>query len=498
MRLCSLILQLILAGNTFANCKIRTSSNNLAAGQSDILSEVLGALPRCPQNVFQLKDVLASDGLDITPSMVANRGRHNPRFGSFSFFEVATGRSTTMGIDIQPSHLYFGHFTHTSKGVVDLDQTPARGKLMVELIAWDFTKQMYNFYELIGTSSGGVWFYRGDSRDAYADNRLLHLQPNPGRPVFGRNMRCSACHSSGGPIMKELKAPHNDWWTRERPLPFGGNRISDKVNEWLEVVVGASEFSDAVKAGIDLLNQSAAMQRFKRQLSLPEQLRPLFCTTEINLVSDIKPLGGMEGDINVPSEYFVNPILLANGGQPIFVAKADYLAATKQLNFQFPEIKRADADHAWLAPVKGFSDLATIKNLVISGVVDQEFVADVLAVDMRNPMFSKDRCDLLRQIPKAESVDWLEQFTKNLKKENSLSAVQLLENLQNPERTVDYHRSQAQVLLELVAASLPNQLTQRLIELDQKRISVFSSEISMNPLGQILEPGFRVIFPVRN
>ena len=136
----------------------------------------------CPTDVFALKAALLSDGLLAQPAMVANRGRHNPQLGSFSFFEVVSGHSSTLNKTLRPEHFYFGHFTQVNSGVVDLDQTPEAGKLMIELVAWDFTKGLYNFYELIGTgSTGATWFYRGDSRDAFLDNKNLHLPSVPER-----------------------------------------------------------------------------------------------------------------------------------------------------------------------------------------------------------------------------------------------------------------------------------------------------------------------------
>ena len=70
----------------------------------------------------------------------------------------------------------------------------------------------------------------------------------------------------------------------------------------------------------------------------------------------------------------------------------------------------------------------------------------------------------------------------------------------DPLRTKDFHKKAAQsFLLEtqstLKAASGKAQLFRELVN---KRLSVFNSEISKNPRGQILEPGFRVIFPVPN
>src|SRR5690349_17499268 len=61
----------------------------------------------------------------------------------------------------------------------------------------------------------------------------------------------------------------------------------------------------------------------------------------------------------------------------------------KQFRSQLPEKSvPSDADHAWLTPVKANSDVVMIKALVDMGVVDDEFVADVLAVDFTEPLFS--------------------------------------------------------------------------------------------------------------
>ena len=40
-----------------------------------------------------------------------------------------------------------------------------------------------------------------------------------------------------------------------------------------------------------------------------------------------------------------------------------------------------------------------------------------------------------------------------------------------------------------------NTITEEIISLNMLRKSVKNDDISKNPLGQILEPGFRVIFP---
>ncbi|MEJ7640376.1 MAG: hypothetical protein WKF75_21015, partial [Singulisphaera sp.] len=83
----------------------------------------------------------------------------------------------------------------------------------VELMAWDRTRKVYNFWELLDPN----WHFRGTSADVLANvadinlgvrNARFHLErPSPTdnrQPI----LRCSGCHTLGGPVMKELEAPN--------------------------------------------------------------------------------------------------------------------------------------------------------------------------------------------------------------------------------------------------------------------------------------------------
>jgi hypothetical protein len=52
----------------------------------------------------------------------------------------------------------------------------------------------------------------------------IHRTSAQGEPIFGKQLRCSGCHISGGPIMKELTEPHDSWWRTTRPLPLGARK----------------------------------------------------------------------------------------------------------------------------------------------------------------------------------------------------------------------------------------------------------------------------------
>lgn len=460
----------------------------------DILFRLLTETPDCPRDVFDFRQKLSADGLQLTSTFVANRGFHNPALGSFSLFEMAHGQSLAAGRSVGNDELFFGHFTgKDDSGQITLDQNPASGSLMIELIAWDAVSGAYSFYELRGQGAQGAWFYRGDSLDIVEDVKQLHRQTDPSRPQFGRHLRCSGCHTNGGPIMKELAAPHNDWWRTDRPTPLTPGQPDAALSRIMSQLADAETLAQAVHSGNAKLSQSTKYRQALASRNLQERLRPLFCPVEINLESD-----GTASDtataINVPSAFFADP-RLATAVMPL--DRLAYSTALTGRRARFPETALQDGDHAWLAPVKAASDQTLIDAAVADALIDKEFVADVLAVDFTNPTLSPTRCSLLPLVPVQASAQWQAHFVETLQQANSAAARELVQNLTDPSRNQARHRAHA---ADFLAAC-----QQRLAEtsnaaafvalLGQRRAEVFTSEISKNPMGQIFEPGFRVIFP---
>lgn len=470
-------------------CIVRDSKGLPTDVKHDPLFFVLQKAANCPVNVQGLKSLLTQAGLATQPYMVANRGIHNPALGSFSFFEQVSGISPLLTDPIGRGEFFFGHFTTADNNLAIADQEPSKGKLLIELIAWDKLKNLFNFYELIGTGNGAQWFYRGDSGDILADNAHLYL--NSQGPKFGSTLRCSGCHTSGGPIMKEMAAPHNDWWTTSRPLSFSPNAVSSELANWVQQLGDASDFSQSVKVGISKLEGSPQYQNAKQRISLQATLRPLFCETEINLESDAVPLDKGAHVLQIPSASVVNPYL-AKGS--LTINSSSYRQLLNDFGMRFPETNLPDADHGWLVAVKGHSDLVAIQSLLEKGIVTEEFIADVLAVDFEHPLFSAKRCGLVQLIPQ----EGLKKFADRLKSSTLPGASELFDNLTNPRRNRSFHFQRAQALLTKTQLALNTVSGQKEIfrKLVEGREAVFSAEISKNPRGQILEPGFRVIFPV--
>lgn len=488
---------ILLSQATNAGCAIFNSKEQPVTTMSDPVSLLLKSSSNCPDDVFKFRRLLKETGLTLKTTMVANRGYHNPSEGSFSMFEIVTGKINN--IDINTGDFFFGHFTAVdSNGNLIADQNPEKGSLMIEAFAWDDKKDVFNFYELRGNGKKGQWFYRGDSLDILSDNTLLHRQPDPKHPKFGDRLRCSGCHGAGGPIMKELYQPHNDWWEPVRKLDFGGRNFDSALKEILKTLVPSDELAIAVKQGLKKLGESNSFYSHLSSLSLQEQLRPLFCPVEVNFRSDAFSNDEKNPEILIPSEFFIDSRLLSsNNKSGIAISRSYYKSALSMTGSHFPETMLTDADHAWLTPVKAKSDKLAIDNLINRGLIDKKFVADVLAIDMTNPVFSSGRCSLLKYIPNTRTPNWHEIFIANLSKSSSPVAKQLIENLTDPGRTIEYYQNISDKFLKQCRIKLKDKMNIHMMMrlLIQRRAEILASEISANPKGQILEPGFRVIFP---
>jgi len=497
-----LVLALLLSvSHGFAKCVIVTSPGEPALGNGDVLFKLLTSQTKCPANVFALHTLLTAKGYDIKKSLVSNRGFHS-RSDSFSLFEWVIG-SGPAGVS-QPGDFFLGHFTASDEQTLIADQNTDQESLMIELELKDPSKNgAYNFYELRGTGEGSQWFYRGDSFDIYADLKLLHRNA-PDEEIFGSRLRCSGCHLSGGPILKELAAPHNDWWTKLRPIDLTGWTFEKALGEMLSLnaddaskrlpsaVSDAEELAQLVTASSNQLIHSPQINAKRTtSLTLAERLRPLFCPMELNLESSSRPVDD-GGDIDIPSGFFVDPRLATAS---VSMPRQAYLDALTQLGSQFPESNpvRPDGDHAWVTPVKSHYDQEAVTELVQQGLISNHFVRAVLAVDFTNPVFSNARCQLLRLVP-SETADWQSQFRLALAKSSSPSGAQLAAGLSQPG---DQSQAKAKAFSEACKARyLKADEAKALVTLlFQRRAEAFASDISKNELGQILEPSFRVIFP---
>lgn len=268
------------------------------------------------------------------------------------------------------------------------------------------------------------------------------------------------------------------------------------MGQLLEQVSDASLFASDVITGMQHLLNSKKMQVFQGKLSFQEQLRPLFCTTEINLQSSTD---SSETVVSIPSAFWLNPLL---GNIDLTISIEDYNQLLKEFNIRFPETSLQDADHAWLTPVKGEADLNAIKQLIQHNIITKKFAQSVLMIDFTNPLFSSKRCELLKLIPESSQTngkEWMEQFLVNLRnnEDQFKGARQLADYMSNGQLDSKDLMKKIKIYEYFLNQSISTRsgLRKHFQQLIELRKAVFSNELSQNPLGQILEPGFRVIFP---
>jgi hypothetical protein len=487
----------------------------------DAVRRLLLATAPIPKDIFEIRQRLEAHGGKLRAHLVVNGGHDNPtrtKRDQVKFMAFETYTNTTPGQTLDEDELFLGFFLGENNDVLEVLSG------FVEIIAWDRTKQVYNFWELIGPE----WRYRGDSNDVLTNIEQINLADASPTFTFVRRsptdgasvLRCSGCHTLGGPIMKELEAPHNDWWTPARLLNLGPYRLQAGSSATNPAHVAARLFDEAQEA-TDAANLSIQVTKGMERLlaarashgaggqSVKQQLRSLFTTMESNLVSDRVPLRERERQnsaVEIPPAFFVDSRLVGKR-DAIPVSLALYKEALRQMESRFAPGETpglVETHHAFLVPARSSMDNRVIETLMQQGMLDEELVADVLAVDFTTPVFSPARASLMRFVPETakDAAELRDQLVSALKTAppDDRAAQELLANLTDPTRTAAAHQQAATAYLAACgqAATALEVVVDWLRVAAQRRHELEKAETARHPdaEGGITEPGFRVIFPV--
>ena len=232
------------------------------------------------------------------------------------------------GVDVNGKVFLSVFFTPSPEGTSSLTFPDLQA---VEALAWDEATGVYNYYKLERIHGAGFqWEFRGSSKDVDI------LAPEV------RSSTCFACHVNGAPVMKELLFPWNNWHSGTNLV--AGLDSPDDAQRW---PVARSDIGDprlSQRLGrADALETMIlpALGRFNRarlkSLTSPpggdgqatitdakRVLRPLFETTEVNLVSSrhksgMNPFSGESTGtpgtaICPPTSFFLNVELLGKLG----------------------------------------------------------------------------------------------------------------------------------------------------------------------------------------
>jgi hypothetical protein len=459
---------------------------------------------KIPRTVLEIRQRLQSLGGKQTSHLVANGGHENPFPGRrdvlFMCFNTYAGPAP--GGKIEEDELFFGFFLGEDNGTVTVSQD------FMELVAWDRTKRLYNYWQMVSKE----WHYRGDTAGILADTADINLGKAGAKP--GGGVRCAGCHILGGPVMKEIDPPHNDWFTAGNKLPLGtlklepGQGPDTPAGAAARLFAGATDagqFSRQVKKGIDRLLDARAAQKGDG-LSLKQQLRSLFSTMEMNLVCDTVPFRERERTgkaVEIPQDFFVDARLVGQR-QTVPVAIKVYKQGLQKVGSRFAPDETpglVETRHAFVVPARSYIDNRVIDSLIRQGFLDDGLVAAVLAVDFTTPVYSQPRAALIRYVPdKARNAAELRaKLIAALKRAPQDPAAQeLFANLTNPKRDAAFHRKAAVAYLKACAqaAARPETVEGWLRLASQRREEILHAQTTRSRRDNITEPGFRLIFPV--
>ncbi len=311
----------------------------------------------------------------------------------------------------------------------------------IEAWGWDSQRNRYNYYKLdsIGSSTSEMtWKFRGSSDGADL------------KTPAEREGSCLACHVVGAPVMKELFFPWNNWhagvggsfvadyldpnslnpnkWPAANTRPFQRLSTADKL-ETNFLIPTLKRFNGARLNAVlkrDDAGSAPGISPEGRMTMLEgaRLLRPLFETTEINLISSrntsgIHPFGSVDDfvpelGIQIPPSFFLNSQLMAGGGAGglggLKLTEANAFSTfaklsqkeNKELVDKFKLLLngvRGDTHFGWFVPEASFVDNDLIDQALQLGVITPHFLAAVLAIDIERPVFSARRAELWPFIP---------------------------------------------------------------------------------------------------
>jgi hypothetical protein len=257
-----------------------------------------------------------------------------------------------------------------------------------EVIAFDPESGEYNYYEV----GGGQAHFFGSSSDFIA----------------GNGGRCKNCHTAGGLVMKELRNP---WmhWEGKGVGDAAGKLIDDNPDD-----LGSSKFSrGSSMEGLTNAGNRKWLDRKVQLLTNPDggftvkdMLRPLFCGTQVQL--DTLSTSQSSEPTRIPDGVFAHCKMFGasscggthfgeSGG--VKIESGIYDAAISEAGQSVQGLGVDDTLFKGVFIEPANEDNVYLDKLVDAGVLDDDFITDVLAVDFTRSVFSSDRCALLEFAP---------------------------------------------------------------------------------------------------
>jgi hypothetical protein len=252
---------------------------------------------------------------------------------------------------------------------------------------------VFNFY----AREDNQWKFFGSSKDFLSQSYDCNSD-GACIPRAATAQRCASCHVGGGLVMKELESPWVNW-EGDRQTPGTKDLIAANPQLFGKLGNGVD-----LESSVEDANQNdwvPTRVQFLKTLGLKEVLRPVFCSTDMNLKSDRQaPSVDLMTDRifngaslgNIKSADYVSAITLAGQrivdgrtGKQLIGGKDNKPVADTAFGFTFPMRSRQDSDYA--------------TELQNQQIADIDLLKDILIIDFTRPLYSPTRCGLLDRVP---------------------------------------------------------------------------------------------------
>jgi len=355
----------------------------------EIVQEIDDSIPN-----FQQDSYLVGEGTQIPLSVAPREAERNLRYA-----------------------ITFGPSKNNAQ--IFLSASPGGDSNFHQVISWDSNSQQYNFYERSAQKkipgNDQVWSWTGNSSLA--------------RQSATQGLGCFDCHHNGVVIMKELASPWNNW--QSQLAKISPTLVPTAVaNEALfKNLTGAEVLEGSIQSGVQNYYSQWLRSRYQRnddtiQLSdVDQMLRHLTTNTTINFKSSTVQSNGLQTSpqnraINgIPKDFFLwdkvlSTVLNIEYSIPNFTfPRNDYDAYLQQHQWELIQTESSaplgevandriayqqdgSTYFSFFVPVPSFEDTYMATQLKNARIVTDKFMAALLMVDFKNPVFSPKRSRL--------------------------------------------------------------------------------------------------------
>lgn len=291
-------------------------------------------------------------------------------------------------------------------------------KQFLQLMSWDPKKKAFNFYQRINR----LWIWAGSSFHA--------LEPTT------RNKGPFSGHVNGGPVMKELKLPWQNWSSMNAQIeatclspddPFLNHRFFKDSS----LVKGAETLEKIIEGAFGHWNDARFEQGIKdgKISNFHYFLRQILDRKNFNLISSARSSQSIDEEttLTLPFSFFSDTEAFSIVGlnlsiKPVQVSGKFYLEALTKFDFSLVSNGtklQGDTHFAFFVPQAASEDHDLLRKMIQLELLSEKLAACLLMVDFTNPIFSLKRESLIQYIPQEISVgkkgnDLDEKFIKNI------------------------------------------------------------------------------------